>query len=175
MKISDNCIYFSRIKENAILPSRKRENAGFDFYACFDEDYILIEPGCTNIVPTGVAFACSDNYYLQMEERSSTGSLGIKRNSGVFDSGYRGDIKIVIFNSRKENLIFSSLTEEELLKKYPQFKNTKYYFYSTKKAIAQGIIHRVHHLEVKEVDYQDLLKFESERKNSGFGSTNKSC
>ena len=29
-------IIFAKVKENAIIPSKEEENAGFDIYACWD-------------------------------------------------------------------------------------------------------------------------------------------
>ena len=83
---NENDIYFAKMKNNAIIPGKEIENAGYDFYACFEDDYIFIEPNKTKLVPTGIAWASSPKYYLQIEERSSTGSKGIKKSAGVIDS-----------------------------------------------------------------------------------------
>lgn len=169
----ENKIYFAKIKPNAIIPSKREEDAGYDFYACFEEDYILLEPSEIKLIPTGIAWATSKEYYLQIEERSSTGKFGMKKNGGVFDSGYRGDITIELFNARKENLIISKLSEEELSQKYPQLVKESYFFFPASKAIAQGVIHRIPTLITEEISYEDLLKITSERGDSRLGSTNK--
>ena len=171
--LNNDIIYFSKLNENAILPNKEKENAGYDFYSCFKEDYILLKPFETKLIPTGIAWACSTEYYLQIEERSSTGVKGIKRNAGIIDSGYRGEIKVAIFNANSMNLIFSNLDEECFKEKYPDLYNEKNIFYSTKKAIAQGIIHRVYDLNVKEISIDELLSISSNRGDKGFGSTNK--
>lgn len=167
-----NKIYFSKIKPNAIIPSKRAEDAGYDLYACFEEDYILLKPSEVKLIPTGVAWAASSEYYLQIEERSSTGKANMKKNGGVFDSGYRGDITIELFNARTENLIISNLSEEELKAKYPELIKP-YFFFSAKKAIAQGVVHRLPILEAEEISYDDLLKISSQRGADRFGSTNK--
>lgn len=166
-------IYFAKTKENAIIFNKEKENAGYDIYACFDEDYICLDEGETKLIPTGIAWASSPNYYLQIEERSSTGTKGIKRNAGVIDSGYRGEIKIAILNSTRKKLVFSNLDDEEFFNKYKEFDKEKTLFYSTKKAIAQGVIHRVEDMNVKEISYEELLNIQSNRKDKGWGSTNK--
>ena len=165
-------VYFAKMKEKAIIPSKEEENAGYDIYACFDEDYILVEPHKTCLIPTGIAWACSPSFYLQIEERSSTGSKGIKKSAGVIDSGYRGEIKIAITNSNDRTLVFSNLTEEELKEKYSG-KLENALIYNTMKAIAQGIIHRVEKMNIKEIGIDELLKISSKRGDGGFGSTNK--
>ena len=168
-----NKVYFAKMKKNAIIPNKKKEDAGYDIFACFEEDYIAILPGEVGIVPTGIAWASSPEYYLQIEERSSTGKAGIKKNGGVFDSGYRGEILVEIYNSRKDTLIFSNLEEDDLKKKYKTLTKSPYFYYSTKKAISQAIIHKLPVLETEELSYEDLLKISSERGAKRFGSSNK--
>lgn len=164
-------IYFAKISEKAIIPSKKDEDAGYDIYACFEEDFIKLNPHQTVLIPTKVAWACHPDFYMQIEERSSTGSKGIKRSAGIIDSGYRGEIKIAITNANDRDLYFSNLEENKLKQKYNIEENA--IIYPITKAIAQGIIHRVEKMEVKEISLQDLLKIPSQRGEAGFGSTNK--
>lgn len=169
----ENKIYFAKLKPNAIIPNKRDEDAGYDFYACFDEDYILFKPSEIKLIPTGIAWAASKEYYLQIEERSSTGKAGMKKNGGVFDSGYRGDITIELFNARIENLIISNLSEEELKAKYSHILKEPYFYFSTKKAIAQGVVHKLPLLQSEEIPYEELLKISSQRGTARLGSTKK--
>lgn len=172
-----NKIYFAKTKENAIIPTKLREDAGYDFYACFEEDFIEIKPHETKLIPTGIAWASSPEFYLQIEERSSTGSKGIKKSAGVIDSGYRGEILVAISNVNDKTLIISKLSEEELSTSYPQVIHRdihkSYILYPYTKAIAQGIVHRVLDLEVEEMPYDKLKQIESKRGIGAFGSSNK--
>ena len=102
-------IIFAKVKENAIIPSKEEENAGFDVYACWDgveKKDKIIKPHTTKLIPTGIACALPINYYFQVEERGSTGSKGIKKSAGVVDSGYRGEIFVAISNVNDKYLIF---------------------------------------------------------------------
>ncbi len=172
-KISENEIYFAKVRDKAIIPSKKDEDAGYDIYACFEEEYIVIPPLALKLLPTGIAWACSQNFYMQIEERSSTGSKGIKTNAGVIDSGYRGEIKVSIFNATGNNLVFSNLDEKELFEKHPELKLAPTIVHSTKKAIAQGVIHRIENFQTKEISYDELCRFNSDRADKGFGSSDK--
>ncbi len=167
-----NIVYFAKMKENAKIPNKKDEDAGYDIFACFDEDFIYLKQGETKLIPTGIAWACNKKYYMQIEERSSTGTKGIKRSAGILDSGYRGEIKIAIFNSTCKDLYISNLKEKELFSKYPKIKKESI-IYNTEKAIAQGIIHKVEKIKVKEIPLEKLLTIPSERGNKGWGSSNK--
>ena len=39
-----NKIYWAKVKEQAIIPTKREEDAGYDLYPCFEEDYIEIVP-----------------------------------------------------------------------------------------------------------------------------------
>lgn len=167
---NNNQIYFAKLRGDAIIPKKEKENAGYDIYAALEEDFLIIEPYKTKLVPTGIAWACSEDYYMQIEERSSTGTKGIKKSSGVIDSGYRGEIKIAVFNANDVPLVFSEYGEEELRRKHPELGEIL--FYSTAKAIAQGVIHKVEDMLAKEVSLEYLQSIPSKRGDKGWGSTN---
>ncbi len=105
----ESIIKFAKVKESAIIPTKEKENAGFDIYACWEgisKSDKIIRPHHTKLIPTGIACALPIEYYFQVEERGSTGSKGIKKGAGVVDSGYRGEIFIAITNANDRYLIF---------------------------------------------------------------------
>lgn len=192
MIISPNEILWAKINENAIIPTKDKENAGYDIYPCFEGDYIIIQSGETKLIPTGIACGLNENYYLQLEERGSTGSKGIKRSAGVIDSGYRGEIFVAITNCNKENVCISKLSKDKLfdMAKYNIFgdkilevddtkinltmnKENNVIFYPYNKAICQGIVHTVPDLISKEVSYQELCNYTSKRGIGKLGSSYK--
>ena len=75
-------IYFAKVKPEAIIPSNRVEDGAFDIYACFEEDYMKVEPHETVLVPTGIASAFSSDYVAIIKERGSTGSKGIGQRCG---------------------------------------------------------------------------------------------
>lgn len=195
MTVSGNDLLFAKVNPNAIIPSKREEDAGYDVYACFDEDYMIVPAHTTKLIPTGIASALSQNYYIQIEERGSTGSKGIKKSAGVIDSGYRNEWFIAISNVTNEDLIISKLTKEKLIDKYGKLdeeddiyilENDEKIFlkysddypcdtiiYPYSKAIAQAIVHEVPKMNVQEITYQELLLIESERGTGSLGSSKK--
>ena len=107
---TNNTIYFSKVRDNAIIPTKRDEDAGYDVYACFDGDYIVIDIRDTVLIPTGIASALPKDKYIHIEERGSTGSIGMKKSAGIIDSGYRGEWFIAITNctDRKSTRLNSS-------------------------------------------------------------------
>lgn len=174
-----NMIYWAKVKPEALIPKKERENAGYDIFATFEEDFIIIYPFSTGIIPTGIAWASDCDYYLQIEERSSTGLRGIKTSGGVIDSGYRGEIKVTIFNANDKPLVFSAYSEDKvkniLLNNIDKYKVdvNNFIFYSTSKAIAQGIVHRVEDMQTKEISLKALQEIPSMRGDNAWGSSNK--
>lgn len=121
-------IKFAKVKENAIIPSKSIENAGYDIYGLFEgnnDQNRIIPPHTTKLIPTGIACALPTKYYFQVEERGSTGSKGIKKSAGVIDSGYRGEIFIAITNSTNNHLVFGDRETyiKEALEEFEKWKS----------------------------------------------------
>ncbi|ONI38455.1 dUTP pyrophosphatase [Candidatus Epulonipiscium fishelsonii] len=159
-------VYFSRINPNAVIPSKREEDAGFDIYACFEEEYLFFKPHETKLVPAGIASAFSSEYVILFKERGSTGSLGIGQRAGVIDSGFRGEWFVGITNHNSIPLVISkessevNITADEII-------------YPYKKAISQCIILKLPKTNVVEIQYEELLKFKSIRGTGKLSSSGK--
>lgn len=167
-KITDNTLYWAKVRDNAIIPTKTNENAGYDIYACFDDDYICIKPHATVLVPTGIAAAISEEYYLQVQERGSTGVKGIKYGAGVIDSGFRGEIFIVLTNTNDIPVYIEKDNAE-----YDIYPFTTCIKYPYSKAIAQIIVHFLPNIQTTEITYDELQQIPSERKDGSLGSSEK--
>ena len=44
-------LFWAKVKEDAIIPTKREEDAGYDLYPCFEEDYLRIDPLTTKLVP----------------------------------------------------------------------------------------------------------------------------
>lgn len=170
---NENTLYFAKLSNEAKIPTKNEEDAGYDIYACIkNNDDFVIQPMETKLVPTKIACAMSPKYYLQIEERSSTGSKGIKKSAGIIDSGYRGEIMVAITNSTKKTLVLSNKTLNEISQKLG-LDESQILLYPQSKAIAECLIHEVPKMDIQEIEYEELKNIPSLRKTGGFGSTNK--
>lgn len=167
MEVRGNKLYWAKVRPEAVIPTKEKENAGYDIYPCFDKERIFIEAHETKLIPTGIACAVRDGYYLQVQERGSTGSKGIKYGAGVIDSGYRGEIFIAITNTNKVPLV---IAKKEWTAK---IKNSKVVIYPYEKAIAQLIVHKVLNMDEQEISYDDLKSIPSKRGDGILGSSGK--
>ena len=181
-------IKFAKVRPDAKIPSKRDEDMGFDIYACFDEDYISIDPHETKLIPTGIASSCDSDYGFIVFERGSTGSKGIARRCGVIDSGYRNEWFIGLTNTTNHTLYISKISKDELAEKISKtgtfavdllfgsliketVKNAIVYPYS--KAIAQALVVPVPSVTVEEISYENLQQIASERGMGALGSSNK--
>ena len=82
-------------------PSYKTSGAsGMDLMAFIDKP-ILLKPKTSYLVPTGLSFAFSYGYEIQIRPRSGLAlknSISVLNTPGTIDSDYRGEIKIILFN-----------------------------------------------------------------------------
>ncbi len=138
-----------RIKVKKLHPDAKiptigtEHSAGFDIYSVED---IIIYPGETKSVSSGIAMEIPRGKCCVIWDRSGMGFKGIHRFAGLIDSDYRGEFKIILYNSTKEG-----------------FKINK------GDRIAQGVIQDYYTPEFEIVE--DLT--DTSRGEGGFGSTGK--
>lgn len=162
-------LLWAKTNEKAIVPTKRVEDAGYDLYACFEDDSLIVPPHETRLVGTGIASAFSPLFVMILKERGSTGTKGIGERCGVVDSGYRGEINAVITNHNSKPLIITKETDETKLSKLAE----EYVVYPYKKAIAQAVLLYKPELEEYEVGYDTLMKLESERGTGKLGSSGK--
>lgn len=83
---------------NVETPSRAhRSDAGLDLYVP-EGQTCLVRRGAVYTIDLGVRVAIPDGYYGQLTLRSSAGKKGltIPNGVGVIDSGYRGNLKLLV-------------------------------------------------------------------------------
>ena len=199
--LSENDLAFAKVRPDAIIPTKDEENAGRDVYANFEEDYMIIPPHTTKLIPTGIASALHPKYEIRLRDRGSNGSKGIHVNAGTIDSGYRGEWFVAWCNTNDKPVILSKLSEDELKKKtyanifnemvLPSFEDTEpeqaigevdlaykevfwdFIYYPYTKAIAQAEVCEVPVMHQFEVDYEQLKSIPSKRGTGALGSSGK--
>jgi dUTP diphosphatase len=89
-----------RLRDDAILPRQAYEgDAGLDLAAC---ERVMLGPGERAVVPTGIAVEIPDGYAGFVQPRSGLASrhgIGVVNSPGLIDSGYRGEIRVVLLNT----------------------------------------------------------------------------
>lgn len=139
-------IAVKRLDKDLPLPTRAHpEDAGADLYAAED---ITLAPGQRALVPTGVAVALPVGTVGLIHPRSGLAArhgLSIVNTPGTIDAGYRGELKVCLVNTDREQPI--DITRGM--------------------RIAQLVVQRVELVDFVEVDELDA----TERGAGGYGST----
>jgi dUTP pyrophosphatase len=135
-----------RLRANAHLPARAYEgDAGLDLATC---ERIELAPGERGVVPTGLAVAIPEGYAGFVQPRSGLAArhgIALVNSPGLIDSGYRGEIKVIVLNTDPDKTFVAEAGER----------------------IAQLVVMPVEATEVSEVDELP----ESDRGVRGFGSS----
>lgn len=137
-------------KLDADLPTPKYANpgdAGLDLYSA---ETLVLEPGQRHMVPTGIAIALEPGYAGFVQPRSGLAAkqgLTIVNTPGLIDSGYRGEIKVIVLNTDASAAIKIDRGDR----------------------IAQLVIQEVPEVQIVVVDELD----ETDRSTGGFGSSGK--
>jgi dUTP pyrophosphatase len=90
---------FKKINGDAVTPKYNYDtDSGFDL--CSTED-IEILPFGRKLIPTGLSFDIPKNMEIQVRTKSGLAlnqGLMVLNSPGTIDSGYNGEIKIIVFN-----------------------------------------------------------------------------
>lgn len=97
----------ARLREDAVLPSRAYPgDAGLDLSSC---ERVELAPGERATVGTGLAVAIPEGYAGFVLPRSGLAArhgLTKVNTPGLVDSGYRGEIKVILLNTdRREPFV----------------------------------------------------------------------
>ncbi len=161
-----------RLSPEAVLPSKREEDAGYDIYACPEEDFILLRQSEIFLMPTKLSMQIPKDWVLYVAERGSTGSKGIAKRCGIIDSGYRGEVFIVLNNTSTKPVVFAKKEGESLAVFLEEMGLGKeeVTIYPLTKAIAQCLLLYAPHAKVEEVEG---LEEKSERGSGALGSSKK--
>jgi len=133
-----------RIQKQAKLPRYSHKgDAGLDVFSALD---CVLKAGEVRAVPTGIQMAIPKGFVGLIWDKSGLSLEGVHRLAGVVDSGYRGEVKVVMANLQNKPFVIE--------------KGMK---------IAQVLIQPVEKVEVLETEKLE----ETPRGQKGFGSSGK--
>ncbi len=151
-------VKFAKVREGAVVPCKRDEDSGYDIYACIDGP-ITILPSETVKVPTGLVVVCPEGYWFKIEERGSTGDVGMKKSAGIMDYGFFGEWFIEIFNGSSKPIVIAPVDDCELLKQAEPNAT----IWPANKAIAQAILQYKIDSRSETIDIEEAKRIEAER------------
>jgi len=155
-----------KLNQFAVLPSYAHEHdAGMDVYSSED---VLLLPGETKLIPTGLSAAIPEGYEAQIRPRSGISlktMLRIPNSPGTIDAGYRDQICIIMHNASFLPTDRDDLTPLTIDEKYNRHGA---YLIRRGDKIAQMVFAGIVHARLITVSTLDGLGTD---RQGGFGST----
>lgn len=95
-------LFYKRERKTARAPVRAtNDSCGYDLCSCEDA---IVPPRSGAVISTGLSFAFPSGYYGRVAPRSGLAAkFLIDVGAGVVDPGYRGEVKVVLFNLSDHN------------------------------------------------------------------------
>ena len=130
---------------------------------------MIIKTGETKIIPTGLRYVLPSTHYVQVAERGSTGSKAMKYGAGIGDSGYRGELNVMLTNCSNKTVVVYDPEKYHI----NDMMDEACTCYPVDKGIAQIIIKRVETIKMTEVTKEEILATPSLRGEGKLGSSGK--
>jgi dUTP pyrophosphatase len=93
-------LLIKKLRDDAVVPTRAYDgDAGLDLSAC---ERVELGPGERALVGTGLAVAIPEGHAGLVQPRSGLASrhgITIVNTPGLVDSGYRGELRIILLNT----------------------------------------------------------------------------
>jgi dUTP pyrophosphatase len=140
-------IYFARLHDFVTIPKKRDEDGAYDIFLFTEAE---IPAKTSRCFVTGIVSSFPQEYRIELSERSSLAKKGLIVLGGLIDSGYRGEWRVLVYNTGEQDIIVPKGI-----------------------AICQAKIEVVPKVNIIELEYSELISIKSERGCGGFGSTNK--
>lgn len=158
-------LIIAKCRDNAVIPTYANDgDAGMDLYSCED---VVIEPGRSALIPTGLKMAIPYGFEVQIRPRSGISlktPLRVPNSPGTIDCGYRDEVNVIMYNAsvREEGDPSSPYTLSE--------KGCKHgtYIIHNGDRVAQMVLAKVNYANPVIVDSVDNI---GTNRGGGFGSS----
>lgn len=109
MSVTINITQLAHGKDLPLPEYATAQSAGMDLLAAVDAD-VVIKPSERALIPTGIAMALPGDYEAQIRPRSGLAykqGLTVANAPGTIDADYRGEIKALMINLGKEDVVIT--------------------------------------------------------------------
>jgi dUTP pyrophosphatase len=121
-------VQIQRLDKGIPLPEYARPgDAGMDVFSAID---CTIAAGERAVIPTGIAIALPEGYVCLAHPRSGLAAkngISIVNSPGTIDSGYRGEIKIILINTDKEQAFEIKRGDRIAQLVFQKFESARFY------------------------------------------------
>lgn len=163
-------VKIKKLTQDAVVPKyATKDSACFDLVASED---VVITPGATVAVPTGLAVEVPQGYRMTIYPRSGISlktPLRMANSVGVVDADYRGEVRVLLHNTaeRTAYVTADAITLDMQYASLDQQVPIGTFLIRKGDRIAQAAIEKIEQCEFQVVDELS----DTERGQGGFGST----
>ena len=102
-------LQFTKIHPDAVTPSYAYpSDSGFDLHSVSN---FIVPPLSRMLAPTGLKFNIKDGFEMQIRPKSGLAiknGLTVLNTPGTVDSGYNGEVKVILYNSTQNSIEIKS-------------------------------------------------------------------
>lgn len=101
-------VKIKKLSKEAVIPEYKTPGAAGCDISSIEE--VVIDPGESKFIKTGISIECPEGYFFLIAPRSSLvlkNNLDVPNSVGIVDSDYRGEYLICLRNLGKEKVIIA--------------------------------------------------------------------
>lgn len=94
--------------DESCLPTYASQGAAGADVKAYIKDAIVIPPGTSKLIPTGLRVAIPQGYEIQVRPRSGLAlkdQVTVLNSPGTIDSDYRGEVGVILINHGKQDFI----------------------------------------------------------------------
>ena len=104
-------ILIKKTNKEVITPKYKTDGSSGVDLSAFLEKKVVIKPNSSELIPTGLQVAIPEELEIQIRPRSglaAKNNVTVLNTPGTIDSDYRGEIKVIIYNTSTNFHFYSS-------------------------------------------------------------------
>ena len=101
-------VSIKRLSKEVSLPKYETNGSSGMDLAAHINNKINIEPGKSEIIPTGISVAIPKGFEIQIRPRSGLAAknkISVLNTPGTIDADYRGEIKVILINHSDKNFV----------------------------------------------------------------------
>ncbi|MFM8620978.1 MAG: dUTP diphosphatase [Candidatus Nanopelagicaceae bacterium] len=121
-------VQIQRLDKGLPLPEYARPgDAGMDVFSAID---CTLAAGARAVIPTGIAIALPEGYVCFAHPRSGLAAkngISIVNSPGTIDAGYRGEIKIILINTDKDQAFEIKRGDRIAQLVFQKFESARFY------------------------------------------------
>ena len=104
-------ILIKRLSKEVSLPKYETSGSSGMDLAAYINNNVNLEPGKSEIIPTGISVAIPEGFEIQIRPRSGLAAknkISVLNTPGTIDADYRGEIRVILINHSDKTFVIEN-------------------------------------------------------------------